>query len=234
MPSTDPSTTLADLVTAQPALAADLDRLGLDFCCGGQRPLADAVADAGLDLEKVIAMIEATPEAPSDPGWEGMDGLVDHLETTHHAYLSDALPRLTALADKVAGVHGTNHPELTRVATLTAEIRSELEPHLIEEESVLFPMIRELATAAESPSFPYDALSNSIGGMLTEHDAAGALLAELRATTGGYAVPSDGCASYTLLYQGLAELEADTHVHIHKENNQLFPLVLEAEPGLVG
>jgi regulator of cell morphogenesis and NO signaling len=60
--------------------------------------------------------------------------------------------------------------------------------------------------------------------MSTEHDRDGELLAELRRLTGGYVPPSDGCASYRALYDGLAELEADTHLHIHKENNVLFPM----------
>ncbi len=226
---TDPNTTLGGLVIARPALAADLDRLGLDFCCGGHQTLAEAVTEAGLDLDEVVAIIEAAPEAPAETEWEGIDGLVDHLEATHHAYLNDALPALTALAEKVTGVHGNNHPELTRVALLVAEIRADLEPHLMKEERVLFPMIRELAAATEAPSFHCGSLNNPIGVMLAEHDNAGALLAELRAATDGYTVPDDGCASYTLLYEGLAELEADTHLHIHEENNQLFPAVLAAE-----
>jgi len=154
---------------------------------------------------------------------------VDHLEATHHAYLSEALPRLVALADKVAGVHGAIHPELTAVAELVHELRDDLEPHLLKEEQVLFPMIRDLAVAMAAPEFHCGSLSNPIRVMLTEHDTVGELLAALRARTDSYRVPDDGCASYQALYAGLAELEADTHLHVHKENNVLFPAVLETE-----
>ncbi len=223
---------LAELVIARPEFASRFDDLGLDYCCGGQRTLSEAVAAAGLDLAVVTAELAATPGASasaSAANWHGIDGLVDHLEATHHAYLHDALPRLVSLADKVAGVHGSNHPELVTVAALVHEIRADLEPHLFKEEHVLFPMIRDLARAATSPVFHCGSLSNPIRVMLAEHDTVGELLARLRAATAGYSVPGDGCGSYHALYAGLAELEADTHLHVHTENNVLFPAVIEAE-----
>jgi len=234
MSVTDPNSTLADLVTARPELAAPLDGLGLDYCCGGQRSLAQAVAEAGLDPETTVAALDATPTRRHDVEWHGMDGLVDHLEATHHAYLGEALPRLVALADKVAGVHGGNHPELAGVASLVKELRADLEPHLMKEEQILFPMIRELASATSAPSFHCGSLTNPIAVMAAEHDNVGNLLSELRTRTDAYRVPDDGCASYQALYDGLAELEADTHLHVHKENNLLFRAAIEAEQALQG
>ncbi len=233
MSSIDPNTTLANLVTARPELAARLDDFGLDYCCGGHRSLGAAIAEAGIDPVAVSASLEATPVRHHEVAWDGVDGLVDHLEATHHAYLRQALPRLVALADKVAGVHGDNHPELVGLAMLVKEIRDDLEPHLFKEEQVLFPMIRELATAESTPGFHCGSLSNPIGVMSAEHDNVGILLSRLRATTNAYRVPDDGCASYHALYQGLAELEADTHLHVHKENNLLFPAVMDAEQALL-
>ena len=228
----DPAATLAELVTTRPELAARLDSLGLDYCCGGQRTLAAAITEAEIDAATTITTLEATPEITAQVEWSGIDGLVDHLEATHHAYLHEALPRLVALADKVAGVHGANHPELVEVAALVRELRADLEPHLLKEEQVLFPMIRELAAATSAPSFHCGSLSNPIGAMAAEHDDVGALLARLRTSTDDYRVPADGCASYRALYDGLSECEADTHLHVHKENNLLFPAVITAEQAL--
>lgn len=228
------TSTLADLVIDRPELATTFDRLGLDYCCGGQRPLGDAVSEAGLELDTVIAALVETAPTEAGPVPTKIDELVDHLEATHHAYLTDALPRLVELGDKVAGVHGENHPELIGLAKLVHEIRADLEPHLLKEERVLFPMIRELAAATATPSFHCGSLNNPISVMLTEHDSVGELLAKIRAQADDFQVPADGCASYHALYAGLAELEADTHVHVHKENNLLFPAVVEAEQALAG
>jgi regulator of cell morphogenesis and NO signaling len=182
----------------------------------------------------VLGEIDALGSGP-EPAWASMSvaDLVDHLEATHHEYLHAELPRLSALARKVATVHGERHPELAQVASVYEELRGDLEPHLRKEEQVLFPMIRSMAVARTVPQFHCGSVGNPITVMLAEHDAAGDLLAELRSLTAGYETPADGCASYRALFDGLAELERDTHLHVHKENNVLFPAVLELEDKLL-
>lgn len=225
-------TTLGDLVAARPEVAARLESFGIDYCCGGQRSLGSAVYESGLDLLDVISALETVPVSDTAPVWYGIDGLVDHLVDTHHEYLREALPRLVALSAKVAGVHGGRHPELHTVESLVAELSADLLPHLTKEEQVLFPMIRELATATTLPIFHCGSVANPIRMMELEHDTAGDLLAQLRTVTAGYTVPDDGCASYHALYAGLEEVESDTHLHVHKENNILFPDVIAAEQAL--
>ena len=216
------SRTLGDLVAEVPSRATVLERLGLDYCCHGDRSVADACATAGLDPAAVAAELDqpapatAPADHPTDPA-----ALVDHIEATHHAYLHAELPELEVLADKVANVHGARHAELADVRRLVAALRADLEPHLLKEERVLFPAIRALMTGARE--FPFGTVQNPIRMMRLEHDQAGDLLAELRTVTGGYAVPDDGCASYRSLYERLVALESDTHIHIHLENNVLFP-----------
>ncbi len=227
----DPSTTLADLVTRHPDLAGEFERRSLDYCCGGQRTLAEACLARDLDPDIVVhELSEASSAAPPAP-WTHLDAaaLVDHLQHTHHAYLHAELPRITALVDKVHGVHGATHPELATVESTFGRLRDELEPHLAKEEQILFPMIRQLAATGETPASRPITLQGPIARMLRDHDQAGELLARLRDLTAGYKVPPDGCASYTALYRALETLEADTHLHVHIENNRLFPMVTELE-----
>jgi regulator of cell morphogenesis and NO signaling len=222
--------TLGTLVTEHPELARELERLGLDYCCGGDRSLEGACRDAGLDALEVTAALNAQ-DSIGPAAWATMSPieLVDHLEATHHAYLHAELPRLAALAKKVTEVHGERHPELTEIGDTLVELRTDLEPHLEKEERVLFPMIRELMATETAPTFHCGSLANPISVMLVEHDRVGELLSRLREFTDGYTTPADGCASYEAFSRGLAELEADTHLHIHKENNLLFPAVTERE-----
>ena len=231
------SMTMAELVDADQRLAREFERRGLDYCCGGATSLSMACERAGLDAAMVAAELSAATVDAEPAAWTTMTAaeLVDHLESTHHRYLWDELPRITALVDKIVAVHGERHPELARVAACYADIRNDLEPHLLKEERVLFPMVRELAAATESPVFHCGTLRNPISVMLREHDAVGDLLARLRMLTDAYTPPADGCATYTACFTALAEMEADTHLHIHKENNVLFPLVvrLEAEKSAV-
>ncbi|MGD9703947.1 MAG: iron-sulfur cluster repair di-iron protein [Acidimicrobiia bacterium] len=228
------SMTLGDLITAHPTLARQLEQRGLDYCCGGARTLATACEEIGLDASTVAGELadEATDDEP--PAWAlmGVVQLTEHLESTHHQYLWTELPRLAALVDKIVAVHGDRHPELLQVQRAFREIRADLEPHLMKEERVLFPLSRQLASSDTPPALPGGTLKNPISVMLSEHDRVGELLAELRELTGGYEPPTDGCASYQACYAGLAELEADTHLHVHKENNLLFPAVVQLEERL--
>lgn len=226
--------TLADIVTTRPSLSRILEARGLDYCCGGSTTLHDACAMHELDADAVLADLTASATgagAETAPEWATMNvaELVDHLESTHHQYLWAEMPRLSALADKVVSVHGERHPELNDIAACYATLREDLEPHLTKEERMLFPMIRELAAASAAPSFHCGSLTNPISVMLAEHDTVGELLVQLRDLTGGYQTPADGCASYAALFTALAELEADTHLHVHKENNVLFPAVVALE-----
>jgi regulator of cell morphogenesis and NO signaling len=225
------STTLAQAVDAFPQLAREFERRGLDYCCGGRHTLREACEQMGLDADATMAELADACVTSSPAEWATMtaDDLVDHLLATHHRYLWDDLPRVTALVDKIVSAHGARHPELSAVAACFAQVRGDLEPHLLKEERVLFPMIRELTASADLPSFHCGSLANPISVMLREHDTVGDLLAKLRRLTNGYVVPADGCASYTACFAALAELEADTHLHIHKENNVLFPLVMRLE-----
>jgi regulator of cell morphogenesis and NO signaling len=222
--------TLAEVVTTSPASARVLESYGLDYCCGGHRRLDEACASAGIDPGGVLGAL-ASVDAGPEPDWASMDPaeLVDHLVAVHHAYLHTELGRLDALVEKVVGVHGDRHPELHDVRGVYQELRADLEPHLAKEERVLFPMIRELVNATVRPDFQCGSLQNPISVLMTEHDRVGELLSTLRALTNGYETPDDGCASYRALSDGLAELEADTHLHVHKENNVLFPAVVALE-----
>lgn len=222
--STTLDRTLGDLVAERPARARVLERLGLDYCCHGQRTLRNASVAAGLSPDVVRAEIDAVvDEAGADVDSLEPVALVDHILATHHEYLHQELPLLVALADKVRDVHRDRHPELVQVAALVRDIRDDLEPHLAKEEQVLFPAIRSWADGQRE--FHFGGLSNPVRMMMSEHDRAGELLEALRSVTAGYRAPADGCASYRSLYARLEHLEVDTHRHVHLENNVLFPAV---------
>jgi len=219
----DVQRSLGELVSERPARARVLERAGLDYCCHGGRSLADAAAAAGVDVDALAVELAAVADtAGADVDQLAPVPLVDHILATHHEYLHEELPLLEALAAKVRDVHGERHPELQEVAGLVAQVRADLEPHLEREEQVLFPAIRELPAGPAGPA----TVAEPIRVLMADHEVAGDLLEALRSTTRDFVVPDDGCASYASLYQRLEQLEADTHRHVHLENNVLFPAVL--------
>lgn len=221
----DLDTSLGDLVLADPRRARVLEGLGLDYCCHGQRSLADAAAEAGLDAPGVAQRLDL-PAPDAAPEWQSLTEaeLADHIVAVHHAYLWDELEPLRALVDKVATVHGERHPELAGVKADYDALADDLSQHLLKEERILFPAIR---AAAEGQGFG-PGVAGPIQVMMMEHDAAGEILVRLRAATDGYTTPADGCASYHSMMDRLQIMEADLHLHIHKENNVLFPRTLAA------
>ncbi len=223
MAKIDPVVSLGDLVTMNPSIARPLEQLGLDYCCHGDRSLAAAVSEAGLDLDAVVAALAVQPMASEAPDWAHMAPgvLATHVEETHHKFLWDELPRTSLLVDKIKDVHGSRHPELAEVQRLYAQLRVELEPHMRREELRIFPTIRNIDQA------DHDDLRVRIDQLITEHDAAGELLETLRDITDGFTPPDDGCNTYRACYIALADIESDTHLHVHKENNLLFPAVLK-------
>lgn len=228
--SIDVNTTLGDLVIADPRRTRILERLGIDYCCHGQRSLAEASAEAGLDPSEVATSL-ALPDPPPPQSWQQLENaaLAHDIVDTHHAYLWAEMPRLQALVDKVHGVHGAQHPELERVRAAYTEAVADLDPHMTREERVLFPAISKLEKAQAPVDLPFASLAEPINEMLAEHDVVGELFKQIRALTGGYAVPDDACGSYRAMLAGLEEMELDIHEHVHKENNILFPRVLEME-----
>lgn len=226
--------TLGDIITDHPDLARELERRSLDYCCGGQKTLAAACGELGLDAEAIAVELAAVTSAPAE-AWSkfGLAELAEHIESTHHAFLHEELPRLEALAAKVHSVHGDRHPELAEIKRVYGELHQELIPHLLKEEQILFPAIRELEATGKVTVGP-GSVAPPISVMVSEHDRAGELLAELRRLTGDYTPPADGCASYQALFAGLAEVESDTHLHVHKENNNLFPRSIEMEAAANG
>ena len=230
--------TVGQMVVERPQRSRVFDRLRIDYCCGGKRTLEEACAKRGLDLKAVLAELEAfDAEANTQPDAVRpanltMTELADDIERTHHAYLREELPRLGDLVKKVSAVHGQAHPWLTGLTSVYAELVAELEPHMLKEEQILFPLIRELDQAATAPSFHCGSVGNPIRMMEMEHQNAGAALGRIREMTTDYEIPEGACNSFRAMLSGLEHLEADLHLHIHKENEILFPKASEMEAKL--
>lgn len=230
--------TVGELVAERAGRSRIFEELGIDYCCGGRKPLEQACAELGLDLQQVLQQLEESDRepVPDERDWTQakMTELADHIEQTHHVYLRNELPRLTELTGKVGRVHGENHPELVEVNSVFLGLRAELESHMQKEEQILFPIIRELESADAARGFHCGSVNNPIRVMEHEHDNAGRALSRLRELTGGYQVPGDACGTYRAMLDALEHLEKDLHLHIHKENNILFPRASRREAELAG
>jgi regulator of cell morphogenesis and NO signaling len=223
--------TIAALAIANPGVIPALEKLGIDFCCGGTATVEEACRKVGVDPAQVRSLVTG-PARSESRAWEreSLTALVGFILETHHVFTRGAMAALPPLAAKVRVRHGEAHPETRTVETLVQSLVKDLGPHLLKEEKILFPYVESLEQPARGESC-FGTVQNPIQMMMREHEAVGGILVELRAVTRGYAPPSDACASFQALYAELRDLEADLHRHIHLENNVLFPGALAAEEG---
>ncbi len=229
--------TLSDVAAISLAAVRTLEQHGLDYCCGGKQNFGEACAAKGLNPDSVMQEIEqAKAGSAEERDWHTapLGELAQHIVATHHAYLKRELPVLSARMDKVQEVHGPSDAEtLARMGGVFAALREEMELHMHKEEAILFPFIERYGVAEAKgipmPPVPFGTIANPIAMMEREHKSAGGALLEIRALTHDYLLPPYACSTVAALYAGLQILEADLHVHIHLENNILFPRAIALE-----
>lgn len=235
--------TIGELVKNDFRKAEVFKKYGLDFCCGGKKSLNKACEEKGLDvveIERELKLIdEKSKVTPSQDfnNWE-LDFLADYIVNTHHKYVAQSNPVLFEYTQKVSNVHGERHPELIQVAEIFMEIMNELNCHMMKEENVLFPYIKNLAIAKRQkmPVHPagFGTIQNPIRMMEHEHDSVGDMFKKLKELTNNFTPPSNACTTYRLSYEKLNEFMNDLFQHIHLENNILFPKAIELEKDLLG
>jgi regulator of cell morphogenesis and NO signaling len=232
--------TVAEIAAGSLAAVRVFERLGIDYCCGGKRPLDEVCREKGLvagEIEREIEAAAAKP-APEQRDWTTapLTELIAHIVATHHAYLVRELGPLSERVAKVERVYSARPEAIDRVAGLSdvfEALRSELLMHLRKEEMVLFPAIEAYESAVNArlplPHVPFGTVANPIRMMEYEHENAGTALSRIRQITRDFETPEYACVTYKAMLSGLRELEEDLHMHIHLENNILFPRALKLE-----
>jgi len=235
-----PKRTVGEVVAADFRAAAVFEQFGIDFCCSGRRTLEDACRAAAADPATVVHALEALPPAlhtDDDVAQWPIPRLIDFIVSTHHTYVRSAMPTIMRHLTKLVEVHGSRHPELARVAAYFDQVVADLGQHMLKEEQVLFPYVRDLAESGDNcgrTQSPFGTVANPIRMMEREHQEVGDALRIIRELTRAYTTPDDGCATYALGMAELLQFERDLHRHVHLENNVLFPAAMRIEQHLCG
>ncbi len=220
--------------------AAVFSNYGIDFCCKGDRTLEDVCEKNGIEVNALLSELQAVLSSNSDQSidyksWP-LDLLVDYIEKKHHRYVEAKIPVLIQFLNKLCSVHGARHPELLKINELFTASANGLTSHMKKEELILFPFVKRMvtakleATAIESPQF--DTVNSPIASMMEEHDIEGERFRQIAELSNNYNPPADGCNTYKVTYAMLQEFEQDLHLHIHLENNILFPGAVKLEQQL--
>ncbi|MFD1161671.1 iron-sulfur cluster repair di-iron protein [Hwangdonia seohaensis] len=217
--------------------AAVFSKYKIDFCCNGNRSINEACEKKGIDSNVLLDELHSVlnnkgGESIDYKSWP-LDLLIDYIEKKHHRYVEEKIPVLRQFLDKLCRVHGERHPELFKVNELFTASAGELAAHMKKEELILFPFVKKMVSATlsqgavQSPQF--GTVENPIAMMMQEHDNEGERFREIAALTNDYNPPADACNTYRVTYAMLEEFEQDLHLHIHLENNILFPKAIKLE-----
>ena len=205
-------THVAEIVAEMPAAARLFERYKIDYCCGGKRPVGEDCAEKGVSMDEIqdgLDAIAAPVDNSRDWSRATLGQLISHILAKHHSFLKEELPRLDQLLTKIVN---KRYHHLAPALEIFLGLKAELDQHLLKEEIILFPRIQRL-----------EVVRGPIRMMELEHDSAGNALRQLRAATNDFEVPEGVCNTYRAVMASLEELEADLHMHIHLENNVLFP-----------
>lgn len=223
-------TTIGAIVANDFRTAGVFEKYGIDFCCGGKISLAVICREKGIDATQLLQEISEAKSTAVDRSHNYADWalpfLADYIVNTHHAYLNENTAQIAAYTDKIAGVHGSHHPEVIEIAAIFARIATDMTDHLREEEQVFFPAIKRIDIARRAGATPdspdVEAIRSSLLRLDREHQEIGDAIHAIRHLANGYAIPEGVCNTFAVTYHKLQEFEDDLHKHVHLENNILF------------
>lgn len=230
-----------EIALSNPAARRILEDAGVDYCCGGGKSLQDACLNAGVTADEILNRLRqnAGLTGPDDTKWTSapLAELTRYIRDRHHQYVRDSIPRVQALLAKIREEHGAKHREIGEIEKLFGEVAREMTSHMQKEEQILFPYIDALERSVNGRGFMeppfFQTVRNPIRTMMQEHEVAGELVRQIRRAGNDYKAPADACTSHQAAYQELKQFEEDLHLHVHLENNILFPRAVELETATV-
>ena len=230
-------TIVGDLVAKDYRTATVFKQNGIDFCCNGNRTLEEVCKQKEMSVTNIIGELNQVSQqisaSQTDFNSWPLDLLADYIEKKHHRYVEEKIQEIKPYLDKICKVHGEHHPELYEINQLFNDSAGELAMHMKKEELILFPAVRRMVKAQMQKTTPerpqFGSVNNPIKMMMHEHNNEGERFRKIEELSNKYNPPQDACNTYRVSFAMLKEFEDDLHLHIHLENNILFPKALELE-----
>ena len=228
---------IGELVAQDYRTAGIFKKYEIDFCCNGNKSIEEACGKKHIEplqiLDELNAVVQKRENQSIDYQAWPIDLLADYIEKKHHRYVVAKIKEIKPYLEKIRQVHGANHPELLEIEQLFSDSVQALTMHMQKEELVLFPYIRKMTESDEKEIFRlqshFGTVGNPIMMMEDEHSAEGDRFRRIATLTNNYTAPPDACNTYRVAFALLQEFEEDLHLHIHLENNILFPKAISLE-----
>ncbi|MCF8260154.1 MAG: iron-sulfur cluster repair di-iron protein [Melioribacteraceae bacterium] len=235
------SVIIKDIIKKEIKTAHVFEKYGIDFCCGGNRLLEEVCAEKNLVVENILSELDKVLQAPTEKkqrfdSWE-LPFLMEYIINNHHAYVKEAIPLIQEHSTKVANKHGKNYPFMIEVKSLFDRVAKEMHEHMEKEEKIVFHIIKYLDDCRKFNETPktggFKTVKSPIQKMENEHSSAGNAMEQIKKLTNNFLPPEGACNTFRLTYSELEEFEKDLHIHVHLENNILFPKAIKLEEDLL-
>ncbi len=228
--------TLAEIVSEKFQTASVFEKYHLDYCCRGRRSLQQACEEENLPVISVVEDLKniyAHSTNGLDFNCVKLYQLAEYIVYTHHSFMKKEMPRILSFLEKVSSKYGTRHNELYKISELFVDLSNEITHHIREEETIVFPRIKQLEQNGFEP-IPldikhYQYLELPIIDMEDDDEDVDNKMDIIRKLTNNYTPPADSCTTFKLLYASLGSFEIDLHQYVHLENNILFRKALQLE-----
>lgn len=212
---------IGNLVAKRPEYAICFEKLGVDYCCKGNKTLQEVCHEKNLDLAETMQKLRHVQGSIDVQNWDQMSlqEIVEYIVETYHAYSRQELPRISQLLKKLNMKHGHRYAYIAELQNVFEPMKDSLLEHMDEEEKIVFPLIIKLAAHGKSTQ---EEIKNYFSALDEEHLETGKSLEKIKALTDGYTSPPGACMTHIVMLNSLQRLEKNLHEHIHKENHILF------------
>ncbi|MES2555762.1 MAG: DUF542 domain-containing protein [Bacteroidota bacterium] len=234
--------TLDELAIHVPGAITVFEEYDLDYYQDGSQTLRSACTEKGLsfkEIDKRLSELNDHSEIvlPLTLADMSADRLIDYINGGFHAGEEESLH---LLHQQLLSSNYTKDEQkiLLKTEPHFSVMKERMLDHCRKEDELLFPWMRKLVTlhktrAKKNDSRAVTLIRNPLLLLKEEHAAISELLKIVKQTAGNFTVSKTSSESYRLLLLRFKEFEIDFHMHLHIENNILFPKLLAMEKSLI-
>jgi regulator of cell morphogenesis and NO signaling len=239
----DEHSSVSNIVIADYRTADVFRKHGIEICCGGKLPLKTVCELRDINLDNIKKELEEStrticlPSSLKFEDWD-IDFLTDYIVNVHHQYLEKALPETKDSLERFVENHRDKFTYLPDLLKIFVELSNYTLPHLQQEETIIFPYIRQISHAYNSKESYAALLVRTLrkpveNVMNHENESLNILLQQMRQVTDNYTPPERACTSHKVVFAKLLEIDNDLVQHLYLENDVLFPRAIAMEKELL-
>lgn len=232
-----PNKKLSDVINLNVRAISVFDKYNFDYCFNGNKSIRDVCKEKNVNPRILIDELKNVSDdfqVDKFADWR-LDFLIEYILNNHHQYIHKMIPVISDLVRKISDELGEKYSDIISIARTFSVVYKDLKQHMLKEEQILFPYIKQLVSLKDSGNKsekPYfGMIENPIGMMNSDHKNALDEFYNLQKITNNFTSPENANDTVTILFNKLKDFGKDLHLHIHLENNILFPksIALEKE-----